>query len=81
MYSSRMLGFSPYPGVAALSGELSDFCVYDLATYTGLESDSLGRYEIALKVPMEQAWSNGDRTILCFAFLNSGEKLSLSIRK
>lgn len=80
MHSSKMLPFTPFPGLAALSGELSDFYVDDLATYTGLEIESLSRYGISLTAPTEQSWSNGDRMIFCFAFLNSGGKLSASIR-
>ena len=81
MFSMKILAFTPYPGEDALYGELSDFCVDDFTSYTGLQYDSSSPYKILPLVPLEEGWSNGDRKVSCLAALISGEKLSESIRE
>ena len=81
MFSMKILAFTPYPGEDALNGELSDFCVDDFTSYTGLQYDSSSPYKILSLIPLEEGWSNGDRKVSCLAALISGEKLSESIRE
>lgn len=79
-FSSKILAFTPYPGEDALYGDLSDFCIDDFTSYTGLQYDSSTMYKIFPIIPLEEGWSKGDRRLDCLASLISGEKLSSSIR-
>jgi hypothetical protein len=80
IFSSKILAFTPYPGEDALYGDLSDFCVDDFMSYTGLQYDSSTLYKIFPMIPLEEGWTKGVRRLDCLASLISGEKLGASIR-
>ena len=80
IFSSKILAFATYPGEDALYGDLSDFCIDDFTSYTGLQYDSSTLFKIFPMIPLEDGWSRGDRTLTCLTSLISGEKLGASIR-
>jgi hypothetical protein len=77
---SRTLPAADFPGRDALYGALSDFCIPAYEKYVGIPYDTDAPHVIDVFIPSVVGWGEGDREILCYAQLTSGEQMGASIR-
>jgi len=69
-----------FPGEDSLDGVLNEFCVPAYEKYVGIPYDTDAPHVIYLFNPTADSWAQGDREVLCYASLTSGEQMGASIR-
>jgi hypothetical protein len=70
-----------YPSDDAFQQFVGTSCLPAYQTYTGVDLLSSSDGDMAFFQPTPDGWSNGDRTVICYAVRSDGSSVEGSIRK